>query len=82
MQLTDLENENVNDEAFPRNNSWDPNQEGPVEGDWDDEDDEDFEDEDFEDRAQDLDDLHEIQMDDDLAEPDPNDDDHFPEEDE
>lgn len=57
--------------------SWNPDEEGPVEGDWDDEDDEDFDD-----RAEDLDDLHEIQVDDDLGEPDPDDDDHFPEDDE
>ncbi len=76
MLLTDVENENVN-EALSFNTSWDPNEEGPVEGDWDDE-----EDEDFEDRAEDLDDLHEIQMDDDLGELDPDEDDHFPEEDE
>ncbi|MDB5137589.1 MAG: hypothetical protein JWP37_4192 [Mucilaginibacter sp.] len=57
--------------------SWNPDEDIPVEGDWDDEDDEDFDD-----RAQDLDDLHEIQVDEDLGEPDPEDDDHLPEEEE
>ena len=80
MLRTDLENENINDEALAFNTSWDP-EEGSN-SDWEDEDDEDFEDEDFEDRAEDLDDLHEIQVDDDLGEPDPEDDDHFPEDDE
>jgi len=56
--------------------SWNPDEEGPVEGDWDDEDDEDFDD-----QAADLDDLHEIQVDDDIGEPDPEDDDHFPDDD-
>ena len=71
MLFTDLENENINDEALAFNTSWDP-EEGSN-SDWEDEDDEDLEDEDFEDRAEDLDDLHE---------PDPEDDDHFPEDDE
>ncbi len=76
MQFTDFENDN--DEALTVNTSWGPEDDNePVEGDWDDEDDEDFDD-----RAQDLDDLHEIQVDEDLDEPDPDDDDHFPEEDE
>jgi hypothetical protein len=79
MLRTDLENENINDEALAFNTSWDTEK---GDDDWEDEDDEDLEDEDFEDRAQDLDDLHEIQVDDDLDEPDPEDDDHFPEEDE
>jgi len=48
----------------------------PIDDDWDDEDDEEFDDE-----AGDLDDLHEIQVDDDLNEPDPGDDDHFPDDD-
>ena len=47
----------------------------PVEGDWDDE-----EDEDFDDQTESTNDLHEIQVDDDLGEPDPEDDDHLPEE--
>jgi hypothetical protein len=76
MQFTDFENDN--DEALIVNTSWGPEDgEEPVEDDWEDEDDEDFDD-----QAQDLDDLHEIQVDDDLGEPDPEDDDHFPEEDE
>jgi hypothetical protein len=45
----------------------------------------DEEDEDFDDRAADLDDLHEIQVDDDInepdADPDPDDDDHLPDDD-
>ena len=76
MLLTDLENENINDEALAFNASWDP-----EDNNWEDEGDEDFEDEDFEDRAEDLDDLHEIQVDDDLGEPDPDDDDHLPDDD-
>jgi len=47
----------------------------PVEGDWDDE-----EDEDFDDETESRNDLHEIQVDDDLGEPDPEDDDHLPDE--
>ncbi|RFZ85816.1 hypothetical protein DYU05_09545 [Mucilaginibacter terrenus] len=46
-----------------------------VDGDWDDE-----EDEDFDDQMESTNDLHEIQVDDDLGEPDPEDDDHLPEE--
>ena len=71
MLITDLEN----DEALIVNSSW-----GPEDDNWEDEDDEDFEDEDFDDRLQDMDDLHEIQADDYIGEPDPEDDDHFPEE--
>ncbi|RYU90857.1 hypothetical protein EWM62_09460 [Mucilaginibacter terrigena] len=49
--------------------------EKPVEGDWNDEDDEDFDDKmDFEE------DLREIRTGDDIGEPDPEDDDHLPEE--
>jgi hypothetical protein len=47
-----------------------------FEGDWNDE-----EDEDFDDILDDKEDLHEIQVDDDMGEPDPEDDDHFPEDD-
>jgi hypothetical protein len=47
-----------------------------IEGDNNDE-----EDEDFDDRAADLDDLHEIQVDDDLGEPHPDDEDHLPDDD-
>jgi hypothetical protein len=49
---------------------------GPLEGDWDDQ-----EDEDFDDILDDKEDLHEIQVDDDMAEPDPEDDDHLPDDD-
>jgi len=44
-----------------------------VEGDWDDEDDEDFDD-----QMENENDLHEIRVDDDLGEPDPEEDDHLP----
>ena len=77
MQFTDIENSNVNDEALIVNTSWDPDEDGAVGGDWDDE-----EDEDLDDRLADLDDLHEIQIDEDLDEPSEDDDDHFPEDDE
>ncbi|MDB5287424.1 MAG: hypothetical protein JWR05_2373 [Mucilaginibacter sp.] len=45
----------------------------PVEGDWNDE-----EDEDFDDKTEFINDMHEIQVDDDLGEPDSEDDDHMP----
>lgn len=48
----------------------------PLEGDWNDE-----EDEDFDDVLDDKDDLHEIQVNDDRGEPDPEDDDHLPDDD-
>jgi hypothetical protein len=48
----------------------------PLEGDWDDQ-----EDEDFDDILEDKEDLHEIQVDDDRGEPDPEDDDHLPDDD-
>ena len=44
-----------------------------VEGDWEDE-----EDEDFDDQMENENDLHEIRVDDDLGEPDPEEDDHLP----
>jgi hypothetical protein len=44
-----------------------------LEGDWNDE-----EDEDFDDKTEFINDMHEIQVDDDLVEPDPEDDDHMP----
>jgi len=47
-----------------------------TEGDWGDE-----EDEDFDDLAEDEDDLNEIRVGDDLDEPDPEDDDHLPDDD-
>jgi len=46
------------------------------EGDWDDE-----EDEDFEDEMETRNDMNEIRVDDDLLEPDPEDDDHLPDDD-
>ncbi len=69
MLFTDFDNTDLT--------TWGPEDDAPIEGDWDDEDDEDFDD-----KIEDLDDLHEIQLDEDLGEPDPEDDDHFPEEDE
>ena len=45
----------------------------PVEGDWNDE-----EDEYFDDKTEFINDIHEIQVDDDLVEPDAEDDDHMP----
>lgn len=48
----------------------------PLEGDWNDE-----EDEDFDDILEDKDDLHEVQVGDDTDEPDPEDDDHLPDDD-
>ena len=48
----------------------------PLEGDWNDE-----EDEDFDDLLDDKDDLNELRADDDTLEPDPEDDDHLPDED-
>jgi hypothetical protein len=56
--------------------SWNPDDNEPVEGDWDDEDDEDFDD-----RVADLDDLHEIELEDEFGETDPDDDDHLPDDD-
>jgi hypothetical protein len=50
-------------------------EERPTQGDWNDE-----EDEDFDDQMESTNDLHEIQVDDDLSEPDPEDDDHLPDE--
>ena len=41
MLFTNLENGNINDEALIVNTSWNPEEEGPVEGDWDDEEDDD-----------------------------------------
>lgn len=48
----------------------------PLEGDWDDQ-----EDEDFDDILEDKEDLHEIQVDGSIGEPDPEDDDHLPDDD-
>ncbi|MFD0794334.1 hypothetical protein ACFQZX_11960 [Mucilaginibacter litoreus] len=52
-----------------------PDEDMPREGSWGDEDDEDFDDE-----TETRNDLHEIQVDDDLGEPNPEEDDHLPEE--
>ncbi|CAN5360040.1 hypothetical protein BH09BAC6_BH09BAC6_26220 [soil metagenome] len=77
MQLTEIENTNQEVPALADSNRPSPpGDEDPVEGDWNDEDDEDFDD-----RAEDLDDLHEIQVGDDIGEPDPEDADHLPDDD-
>src|ERR1700748_1112632 len=76
MQFTNLENEQTTGEVLTDTTSWGPEDDNePVGDDWEDEDDEDLDD-----QLQDIDDLHEIQVDDDLGEPDPEDDDHFPDE--
>jgi hypothetical protein len=63
-----------NAEDFADNLNLKPTDEGnPVEGDWEDE-----EDDDFDDQTESTNDLHEIQVDDDINEPDPEDDDHMP----
>ncbi|TWR27542.1 hypothetical protein FPZ43_13800 [Mucilaginibacter pallidiroseus] len=49
---------------------------GPLEGAWDDEDDDDFDD-----QMETRNDLNEIRVGDDLGEPDPEDDDHLPDDD-
>jgi len=73
MLLTDLEYENMSDDAQAFNSSW-----GPEDDNWDDD-----EDEDLDDRLEDLDDLHEVQVnEEDFDAPDPDDDDHLPEEEE
>ncbi len=75
MLTTDLENEVPETDRLTFTGSWDPDEE------WSGADDED--DEDFDDRAADLDDLHEIQLEDeDFDEPDADDDDHLPDDDE
>jgi hypothetical protein len=74
MQISDSENGNMSDELLNMNYSWGPEDEEPEEEEWNDEDDEDFDD-----RTEDMDDLHEIQAGDDWGEPDPDDDDHLPE---
>jgi len=53
-----------------------PDEDDDLEGDWNDE-----EDEDFDDQLDDIDDLNEIRTSDDLEEPDPEDDDHLPDDD-
>jgi hypothetical protein len=70
MLTTDLENKNVDDGSLTFNSSW-----GPEDEAWDDE-----EDDDFEDRLEDLDDLHEIQVqgEEEFEEPAEDDDDHLP----
>ncbi|MEO8887613.1 MAG: hypothetical protein ABI367_16225 [Mucilaginibacter sp.] len=53
-----------------------PDEDDELEGDWNDE-----EDEDFDDRLDDIEDLNEIRAADDMDEPDPEDDDHLPDDD-
>jgi hypothetical protein len=68
-------NQDYNDDLSDDLNLTPPAEEDAKEGDWNDEEDEDFEDKmDFEE------DMREIRADDDLGEPDPEDDDHLPEE--
>ena len=79
MQLTDFEYQNVNAKLFVLNTITlnMPGDDDDVEdedGDWSD-----IDDEDFEDMAEDEDDLHEIQLDNNILDPD--DDDHLPEDD-
>ena len=71
--LAELENMNydVRNIVLPEEND-----DGIDEVDWSGEDDENFDDE-----MQDEEDLHEIRVDDDLLEPDPEDDDHLPDDD-
>ena len=76
MLFTDIEIEDVNKGALSFNASWNPDDDMPVESDWDDEDDEDFDD-----RVADLEDLHQIELEEELGEPDPDDDDHLPDDD-
>ena len=81
MQFTDFKNENANDERFAYDTitmlmPGDDDDDEDEDGDWSD-----IDDEDFEDMAEDMNDLHEIQVDDDLGEPDPEDDDHLPDDD-
>lgn len=62
---------------FEHNLNLNPPDEGnALEGSWDDE-----EDEDFDDQTEAIDDLNEIRAGDDLGEPDPEDDDHLPDDD-
>ena len=77
MQSTDQYNnpENESDELADDLNLT-PSADEPVEGDWDDE-----EDEDFDDAVENRNDLNEIRVGDDLGEPDPEDDDHLPDDD-
>ena len=76
MQFANQNPDQDNSEDFADDLNLAPPDNGkPVEGDWNDE-----EDEDFEDRMEFDEDLREIRADDDLGEPDPEDDDHLPEE--
>ncbi|MGY4539059.1 hypothetical protein ACVW0P_003485 [Mucilaginibacter sp. UYNi724] len=73
MQLANIEPDDNNEDLADDLNLKPTDEGNPVEGDWDDE-----EDEDFDDQTESLNDLHEIQVDDDIGEPDPEDDDHMP----
>ena len=74
MLTIDLENEILNEDAFSFNSSWEPGEDA-----WDDD-----EDDDFEDRLEDLNDLHEIkvQEEDEFEVPEEDEDDHLPDDDE
>ncbi|MET3981112.1 hypothetical protein ABIB62_003630 [Mucilaginibacter sp. UYP25] len=73
MQLANIGPDDNNEDLADDLNLKPTDEGNPVEGDWDDE-----EDEDFDDQTESLNDLHEIQVDDDIGEPDPEDDDHMP----
>ena len=76
MQIANQNPDQDNNQALADDINLTPPAEGnPVEGDREDE-----EDEDFEDQMEFEEDLREIRADDDLGEPDPEDDDHLPEE--
>ncbi|WP_214072184.1 hypothetical protein [Mucilaginibacter sp. dw_454] len=93
MQFTDFNNDKTESANFLYDTIYfqAPGEKDYDNNDWDDEKDEDFDDEEFEDEAEDVDDLHEIRVDDDLNEPDGEkydisrldpEDDHLPEEEE
>ncbi|WP_299511617.1 hypothetical protein [Mucilaginibacter sp.] len=81
MEFEYLESQKANHTTFMYDTIYfqSPGENGEFkEGDWGDE-----EDEDFDDKAEDVDDLHSVQVNDDLNEPDaePDDDDHLPDDD-
>ncbi len=78
MQFITLENQNKTAFEYPPiiNLSYGGGDDDDIEGDWNDE-----EDEDFDDQLDAESDLHEIQVGDDVDEPDPEDDDHLPDDD-
>ncbi|WP_184546081.1 hypothetical protein [Mucilaginibacter sp. FT3.2] len=76
MQFVSFQNQNTVALACPANYQLSYGGGDDIEGDWEDEDDEDFDD-----QLDAEDDLHEIQVGDDMGEPDPEDDDHLPDDD-